>query len=149
VIRTFPYRCVGVAGTADDDQVGEAEVDQFAEPFGAVFRGADDAEAVQEVLGQGLGLGRVLHAVMVVVVLAGYLFYDPGILTRQRRRYVALKVGRDARVTPYELVEGPPVRPRADDHERADVEGVGVQTCHLLPRFPRGRDRPPIWHRRL
>jgi hypothetical protein len=43
---------------------------------------------------------------MVVVVVASDLFDDGGVGVRQRRRYVALEVGRDARVATNELVEG-------------------------------------------
>ena len=60
---------------------------------------------------------------------------------RERRRYVTLKVGRDARVPPDKLVERLLVSSRADNNESADVEDFGVHG-RSLPRLARRPDGP-------
>ena len=100
MVGAFTHGGVDVARASDDDQVRKAEIYQPAEAFGAVVGVADDAEPAEEIRRDDLGLCGVLQSVVVVVVAARDLRDDGGIGVRKRRRYVALKVGRDARVFP-------------------------------------------------
>jgi hypothetical protein len=50
---------------------GQAQIDQAVEPFDALVRTADDAEPLEEVRGEDVGLSGVLEPVVIGVVVLG------------------------------------------------------------------------------
>src|SRR5215210_766034 len=78
---------------------------------------------------------------MVGIVAACDLRHNGGVRGRQRGCYVALEMGRDARVAPDEFAERSLVCPSTHDHESAYVDGLGLQASRH-PRFTRGPDGP-------
>ena len=49
VVGALPYCGVDCAEAANDNEMGQADFDQLAETFGAVVRGADDAEPAEKI----------------------------------------------------------------------------------------------------
>ena len=141
MVRAFAHGRVDVARAADDDQVGGVEIDQSTEAFGACIRRANDTEPAEEVRWDNLSLGGVLEPMVVVVVAARDLLDDGGIRARQRRRYVALEMCRDARVPSAVLVELPLIGSRPHHNEGADIDGLAVQ-ARGPPHLARGPDGP-------
>jgi hypothetical protein len=135
MVRAFAHGRVDVARAADDDAMGEAEIDQSTEAFGACIRRADDTEPAEEVRWDNLSLVGVLEPMVVVVVAARDLLDNGGISARQRRHYVALEMCRDARVPPDELVERPLIGSRPHHNKGADIVNVSnvVGLVSLLP----------------
>src|SRR5947209_4842299 len=67
---------LSVHGRSHDDEAIHAEGGQPAEPFHAVLGWSDDAEAVDEFVGQLRGLGRPGSCVLVHVVTVVYAVQD-------------------------------------------------------------------------
>jgi len=84
MVGAFAHGGVDLARTADGDEMGEAEFYQLAQALDTMVRRADDAEAMEEIGWDDVGLGGILEPVVVVVVPARNFLDDGGIRGSKR-----------------------------------------------------------------